>query len=199
MVNEMNDAAPKILLIYWGRKGAGGKLMSTLGLQLKQLGFDVYLSIGDVNELEQILLTEFPDRVSIISIGSKLNLLLPWRFLTARNVLREFIDAKQVSSVVYVMPHPWDLGIDLENKPIRIIHDARRHPGDGIWPSTNALRRRILTGDSLIALSNSVENQISKLGAHAQVAAHPTFEFQPANSQYHSSDVLVVGRQRKYK
>ena len=199
MISDSPKSKPKIMLVQWGRRGAGCKLLVVLARQLKRVGFDVYVSVSDVSENKSQLLDEYPNQLCEISIGMKLNLLLPWKYLKAKKNFKRFLETNKLTTTLFVMPHPWDLGIKPKGKAIRIIHDAIRHPGDGIWPTTNALRRRILTGDSLIALSDSVKNQISKLGAHAQVATHPTFEFQPTDSPLPSSDVLVVGRQRKYK
>jgi glycosyltransferase involved in cell wall biosynthesis len=98
------------------------------------------------------------------------------------------------------MPHPWDFHFAPRGNSFRVIHDATKHPGDGIWPTNTALKKRILRGDELICLSESVSSKVERLGVSVHRCKHPTFLFGEKEAVFRDpNSVLFIGRQRKYK
>lgn len=192
--------SPKILLVQWGTRGAGPKLLHYLAENLEKVGAEVLISISDVSEISETLNKQYEGQICEIKIGSKLGLLSLRRYLAARKTFLNFVKFHSPDITVFVMAHPWDLNYRNIGKTISIIHDAHRHPGDSFWPSTRAIHRRIQKADILIALSTEVLGEISNVGRISELSTHPIFEFSKISQNLlKDNDVIVIGRQRKYK
>lgn len=190
----------RILLVQWGRRGAGPKLLIQLAQDLLEFGYEVGISFCTPNEYRAEML-EFFSKASIeLKISKKISLISPYSILKNRKIFLSEVRSFDPSLVVYVMPHPWDILFRTELKQCRIIHDAQRHPGDSIWPRTSSQRRRVRLGDDVIVLSESVRLSLSKWNSNLRIASHPVFRFSKNSEDFtRSIDVLVIGRQRKYK
>lgn len=124
-------------------------------------------------------------------------------------VLRLF-DENFIEVVILLFPHPWDLEIQRRTakslphvKFIRILHDAKRHPGD-FWPGNKWINKSMKV-DAVVCLSTFVTRQI--LGAECQIftGAHPSFPVEdlsllnPRGLKLDFEYDLIIGRNRKYQ
>jgi glycosyltransferase involved in cell wall biosynthesis len=106
------------------------------------------------------------------------------------------------------MPSPFDSFVarffQKKNfKILRILHDARKHPGD-LWPRNFQIKRMVKSSDALIAPSGYVASEISRLyGRVSSVYEHPVFDLDSYGSSAISLPteftLLYIGRIRKYK
>jgi len=85
-----------------------------------------------------------------------------------------------VDVVVLLFPHPWDLAFvkktlirNPEIRFIRILHDAKKHPGD-IWPRKKWIDESMKV-DAIVTLSSFVSNQIESSPVPIFTGAHPAF------------------------
>lgn len=190
----------KVSLVQWGRKGAGPKLLLQIALQLRDRGNDVQVSFCSSNDYVDDFVNQFKDNRVELEIPNKLCLLSPFHIFKNRKKFLILIRQFKPDLVVFVMPHPWDTLIRTHFKTARIIHDAHRHPGDLIWPTSASFKKRAKLPDDVIVLSDSVKNALSSYNLKLHVATHPIFEFSSdARLPSKNIDVLVIGRQRKYK
>lgn len=190
----------KILVIQWGRKGAGPKLAYQLALELKDLGNDIFVSVSDANEFLTENNMHFRKKILTLSINSKWKLFSPWHAVRSLKKYKIFLDRINPDLILFVMPHPWDIFISGNCPTLRIIHDANRHPGDGRWPTNRSLKRRIILSSQSIALSEYVGEKIKAYGKTPIVSSHPILNFQlNTPTRERNIDVLVIGRQKKYK
>lgn len=189
-----------VLIAFWGTRGAGTKFSSYLISELDALDVDVFVSMSDRGELKKNLSEEDLLKHSYLKIGSKVNLLSPLRYFKAKKAFRELVVRINPDLIVFPMPHLWDLFLHSSYRIIRVIHDATPHPGDGLWPTKRALKKRIMSGDILVTLSKSVSNQVNNFGKVAHQFSHPEFYFGARlDVMRDSNEVLFIGRQRKYK
>ena len=199
----MNEGLKKkkvVLIAFWGTRGAGTKFSSYLISELDALGVDVFVSMSDTGELKKNFSEGDLLKHSYLKIGSKFNLLSPIRYFQGKKAFRELVVRIDPDLIVFPMPHPWDLFLHSSYRIVRVIHDATPHPGDGLWPTKRALRKRILSGDILVTLSKSVSNQVNDLGRVAHQFSHPEFYFGARlDVMRDPNKVLFIGRQRKYK
>lgn len=193
-------ARSRILLVQWGRVGAGPKLAHLLAIELENLGADIYLSISSASEYRTLTLQRFGRNVLELIVRNSFSLLSPRRILRARRSFLKFVSKIDPNLIVFVMPHPWDIFIKGKSPRVRIIHDGTRHPGDSVWPTTKALSRRFSSGDQVIVLSETVGKIVAKRNSNVFASSHPIFSFGGERDRSQKvNDVLVIGRQRKYK
>jgi glycosyltransferase involved in cell wall biosynthesis len=189
-----------VLIAYWGTRGAGTKFSLYLMNNLQNLGIDVHMSMSDSGELSKILSDINSTRCSRLYIGGKIGLLSPIRYFRAKRDFKRLVGQIKPDVIVFPMAHPWDLFTSSNDRIIRLIHDANPHPGDGPWPTKRALTRRIRSGNILVALSESVSNQVYELGIPVYQFSHPAFDFGPRLEVVRDPNkVLFIGRQRRYK
>lgn len=203
----------RILVWHWGRFGAGPRFAVALARAFSRLaGTEGLLSLSAQAELLQ--LRSPPQSVLTVSTyrggASFLGRLAtaPWFTRT----LRQELATLQPDAAISAMPAMLDLlmahALVREGIPFGVvIHDAARHPGDGL-PLQIALQRRLAArANVLVALSSHVAEQIRSSGigrsAHLLVASHPPFDFGPisprtplAGRPFH---LLFLGRLLRYK
>ena len=190
----------KILLVQWGRKGAGPKLLLQIALQLKNRGNEVQVSFCRSNEYSEDFFALFKNETIDLNIPNKLCLVSPIHVVINRIKYLDAINRFRPELVVFVMPHPWDILFGSRFRTARVIHDAIRHPGDSIWPTSASFKRRAKLPDEIIVLSEAVKMQLLKFTTNLHLASHPILNFSSRTKlPLRSLDVLVIGRQKKYK
>jgi len=119
----------------------------------------------------------------------------------------QLIKEAKIETILIPMAHPWDLywqkllrsqGV----KIIRIIHDAKRHPGD-LWPRNRDIEK-LCNSDYVITLSRYTASLLQDLTQSIIVSCIPEFEY--SVETYKTSEFseiedydLIIGRQRKYQ
>jgi glycosyltransferase involved in cell wall biosynthesis len=211
-------AAPerRILLWYWGRRGAGGQMTLALAEALaRQPGVRVALAISAQAELRAELealglpIEALPTYAS--AAGFALGFLrLPWLAWRLRRQARHF----RADAVVSVMTHLWTplVAPVLNRSGLRylpFIHDAAPHPGDPGWLWDWRLNTELDAASAAIALSDAVAATLRQrrpglpvhrlaLGAHLPRAwlDHPAAARPPGGE---APRFLLFGRLRAYK
>ncbi len=162
-------AERRILLWYWGRRGAGGQLTLALAEALsRQPGVRVALAISAQAELRAELealglpTEALPTYASAAGFVAGF-LRLPW--LAWR--LRRQAQAFRADAVVSVMTHLWTplVAPMLRRGGLRtlpFIHDALPHPGDPGWLWDWRLEAELDAASAAIALSDSVASALRR-------------------------------------
>ncbi len=206
----------RILLWYWGRRGAGGQLTLALAEALaRQPGVKLALAISAQAELRPEiealgLPTEaLPTYAS--AAGFVLGFLrLPWLAWRLRRQARAF----RADIVVSVMTHLWTPLVAplLRRDGLRyvpFVHDAAPHPGDPGWLWDWRLNTELDAACAAFALSDAVAAALHQrrpglpvhrlpLGAHLP----PALLNQPASPRPPAGTAprfLLFGRLRAYK
>jgi glycosyltransferase involved in cell wall biosynthesis len=203
----------RVLVWQWGRYGAGPRFATHLAAALNGLpGVAGLLSLSAEAE---ILLSADPPRCDLpvrtyTSIAG-----LAGRVLRGASLLAELtreLRGLQAELAICAMPGPLDLmflsALRRAGVPVAVIvHDAKRHPGDG-FPLLMSLQRRLVAGaDAVVALSSHVATQLRvramlRPGAKLIVMAHPPFDFgtvPPPFAHGGSPRLLTFGRLLPYK
>lgn len=194
---------PKVLVLYWGRRGGGARFFLNLAKVSKNEGRDFLWSLSSSNE-------DFRESSGLIAAHNLHVVQTPERTLgfvnifaaskTIRSTLR-FILEKKVTRVIILMPSPWDIPLAFFCKHLKIqvwrfIHDVKPHSGD-FWPSKFGIRRMIKKSDYVIFLSNAVSEIAFNLNKNFSVVR--LFESETAKPGNQKGEVLFVGRIRPYK
>jgi len=205
----------RILLWYWGRRGAGGQLTLVLAEALARRR-DVALALSLSRQAELRRETEalgLPADVVDTYAGAAGFLLGTLRVpLLARRLVRQARDFR-ADAVVSVMTHLWTplvapalrrAGIDF----VPMVHDALPHPGDRLGPLWDwRLDRELDAARCAIALSGAVEVALRArrpalpvmrlpLGAHLPAGL---LRAAPARGPGRGPEFLLFGRLRAYK
>ena len=157
-----------IVVIYWGRRGAGVTLMTQIAAGLSEDGrFAVFLSPslqseGTISTGPHVFpITTFSGPVSLVCRS----LLLP---LTINRLVSRLTNAG-VKAAVTIMPHIWGWPLQraLRRAGIRtalMVHDAEPHPGEKRPIFDNLVRREIHGSDRIVTLSDHVADRLIALG-----------------------------------
>jgi glycosyltransferase involved in cell wall biosynthesis len=202
----------RILLWYWGRRGAGGQLTLSLAEALRhQPGVKVALAISAQAELQAELqalglCTDVVD--TYVDAAGFLRGFFRLPALARR--LRRQAQGFRADVVVSVMTHLWTplvaprlhaAGIPF----VPFIHDALPHPGDPGWLWDWRLERELDAATAAIALSDSVATALRARRPHLPVhrlplGAHlPAELLQAAPPSSSGMRFLLFGRMRAYK
>ncbi len=156
-------AEMRILLWYWGRRGAGGQLTLALAEALhRQPGVQVALAISAQADLrEELLALGLPTEV-VPTYASAAGFLagflrLPRLAAGLRRQARDF----GADAVVSVMTHLWTplVAPGLRRAGLRfipLVHDALPHPGDPGWLWNWRLDTELGAATAAVALSENV-------------------------------------------
>ncbi len=206
----------RILIWYWGRRGAGGQLTLALAEALaRQPGVKVALAISAQAELRSEIEALGLPTEALPTYASAVGFLtgflrLPWLAWRLRRQARAF----RADAVVSVMTHLWTplVAPVLARSGLRyvpFIHDARPHPGDPDWLWDLRLNWELDAAVAVIALSEAVAKALRQrrptlpvhrlaLGAHLPPALlHRPVGARPAAGE--APLFLLFGRLRAYK
>ena len=202
----------RLLLWYWGRRGAGGQLTRSLAEALaRRADTGLALSLSrQADLLAEIGSLGLPiDAVDTYGSAAGFLLNLPRVPSLTRRLVAQARDLR-ADAVVSVMTHLWTplvapalgrAGIPF----VPLVHDAAAHPGDPGLGWNWRLGRELDAARMAIALSGAVEAAIRArrpelpvarlpLGAHLPVAA-----LDAAAPTGRAGDFLLFGRLRAYK
>jgi glycosyltransferase involved in cell wall biosynthesis len=166
-------AAPdplRVLVWYWGRRGAGAPYAYNVARALKQRpDLEVLLSLSRQSEGHERFRDLGLPTLWIDTYSGKLSAALAlfrlpavaWRFF-------RFIKRRRIDCVLCTMSHLWSLPMLWAvryggAKFVLVVHDAAAHPGEDFGIRSALLRREIRAADALIALSRSVQQQLAVL------------------------------------
>lgn len=202
----------RLLLWYWGRRGAGGQLTLALAEALaRRPDTAVALSLSRQADLlaDTVALGLPTNAVDTYGSGAGFLLSLPRVPFLARRLVAQ-ARAHRAEAVVSVMTHLWTplvapafqrAGIPF----VPLVHDAASHPGDpGLWWNWR-LDRELDAAQLAIALSGGVAAALRarrpalpvarlSLGAHL-----PATALRAAVPTGAAADFLFFGRFRAYK
>lgn len=193
----------KVALIYLGSRGGGALLASNLA----RVGRfeEVFINkaiLEEHNWMRKFNIIEIPRKVKVFS------LLFSWRLRSkiTNEIVNKTLD-KKISSILIVMPHPWDQKIARKLQKerirvIRIIHDANPHPGD-FWPNKRTIRKLITESDHVICFNQEVIELTKSLGSNpatlvpltVELSDLPNTRISTINEPY----LLIIGRLKRYK
>ena len=159
---------PKVLFVYWGRRGS----LSWIALEIARHLHDRRdivgsLSFSTENELASDLAALAPTTMAFPTFGRGFGAftgLLRLRRQTAE--LIERLRRENYQTVIVLMSHVWTpwLGRRLRRERIRYVvvaHDASRHPGDRTGLVQNWLHRDLGSADLIVTLSRSVADRLA--------------------------------------
>ena len=203
----------RVLVWQWGRYGAGPRFAAHLAEALN--GLPGVVGVLSLSAEAEILLG--PDRPRCdLPVSTYTNIAgLAGRVLRGASLLAELtreLRGLQADLAICAMPGPLDLmflsALRRAGVPVAVIvHDAKRHPGDG-FPLLMALQRRLVAGaDAVLALSSHVATQLRvrkmlRPGAKLIVMAHPPFDFGTVAPPFAHGGIprlLTFGRLLPYK
>jgi glycosyltransferase involved in cell wall biosynthesis len=157
----------RILVAYWGRYGAGGKLTAQLVPALAaDSRFEVALSLSRQAEHFEESCALVPTSFHIDTFQSAAGLVartleLPrtiWRFA-------RFLRTRNIAAVVVVMPHVWDRAFQFAARAMGVhwlvfVHDAEQHPGERARLLDWLQGREIAAADLVVTLSRFVAERL---------------------------------------
>jgi glycosyltransferase involved in cell wall biosynthesis len=204
-IDEMRDIkTQKIAIIYWGFRG-GGKDLAELLIKTS-LAHNVSASWST---------RAFAANPQILQAPQKIFSIFDW--LGFRRRIGKTLEELKIELVILPMTSPWDLMLGRKLmksgiKVIRIIHDAKPHPGD-YWPNKSWIRWVCLDADRLVFLSKFVADEVFnriELGSREIMIKNlPTpviplkMKFSESSFEYPKEKpqkkVLFLGRGKKYK
>ena len=195
------------VLLYWGDKGGGLRLLSETIQEIVNAGYST-VKVSVKSKTYKFLISQINlpkgQKTKIIntfspSVFERIFLFLNLPF--SKKKLSKKL--KQAESIVVVMSSPGDLQIDSLRtygvKVTRVIHDINKHPGD-LWP-TNKTIKKMISSQRIITLSNFVFKNIqhpdkfeSSLARRNVVAEIDLNLFDSSESYF-----VSIGRFKKYK
>jgi glycosyltransferase involved in cell wall biosynthesis len=193
-------------LLYLGSKGGGVWLTESLcrtGLFDTVFVSDSWNLKSEVNSVTLANFSRYPRLLVYI----KLFLGIGKRGAVVR-ALRE-VSSRNISKVVITMSHPWDSVISkrLREQGVtvyRVMHDARRHPGD-YWPTNRRIRKLLNQGEISIFLNNTVAQLAQRESPRARILTIDLLsilrltDVAIKTNLVPKSYLLILGRIKKYK
>jgi hypothetical protein len=190
-------------VLYFGSSGAGVKFTELLRDELSKDDKKIVIMARKKELLRgnhsEDLLVEIPKLRVLAALGVGRN--------KAQKQIFNKIKRDNIRTIIIPMAHPWDLSfqelLQAEGvKIIRIIHDAKRHPGD-IWPRTRDIER-MCDADFVVTLSQFVASILKVQKRKLLVSCHPELKYgnqiTPSNHQELARDYdLIIGRHKKYQ
>lgn len=193
----------EIGILYLGSSGAGVKFTELLGEELAKYGKEFVLitrknGLRDPRNL-RVFEVKMPSLRTLAALG-----------IGRRRTERQIIDVVrrfQIGTIIIPMAHPWDVRFqkNLQSqgvKIIRIIHDAKRHPGD-IWPRNKDIKK-LCNVDAIITLSRYTASLLENSEHKTIISCHPELKYgsfgSTSNNRVFGSEYdLIIGRQKKYQ
>lgn len=206
---------PGVLVAYWGRFGAGEKLVQQLVPELRRdPRFSVALSLS--RQVEGFAESSHlaPARWHISTFHGTAGLLVRSALLPVTMArFARFLVRQRIRAVVVVMPHVWDRALQWAARRVGVrwivlAHDADQHPGEQLRLLDWLQSAEIRNADHVITLSRFVaEGVIRRHGLPASrvtplflPALHYPAAAKPATERPHRPfQLLFFGRLLPYK
>lgn len=201
-----------ILILHWGRTGAGPRLARDLASALIRDGRErvhvSYATDGELSgELESLPSPGFPVRTYRSPAGLVLG--LP-RALFASLRLRRFVRRYRIDVVVSPMFSIWQsimlhVFLPRSAKYIATVHDAVPHPGDENVITSLCMRFDQQRANLIVTMSDAVADQLSQQDTPIVRSVHPVFEgagirtFPRVAPKGRAWRIGLFGRLRPYK
>ena len=195
------------LLLYWGDKGGGLRLLSETIHEIVNAGYST-VKVSVKSKTYDFLISQINpskgEKTRIInifapSVFDRLFLFLKLPF-SEKKLTKNL---NQSESIVVLMSSPGDLQIDCLSsygvKVTRVIHDIKKHPGD-LWP-TNKTIKKMISSQRIITLSNFVFESIQHSNKFESSLARRNVATEIDSNLFNSSEsyFVSVGRFKKYK
>ncbi|HZH28071.1 MAG TPA: glycosyltransferase family 4 protein [Azospirillaceae bacterium] len=205
----LSEEKPRVLLLFWGRRGALSRFTVDLARAASAGPFVPLLSVSRQNELIDELRGLGVPTLEVDTIGSVPATLARTLGLPrlARRVAA-YAEAAGVSWVVTLMPHIWSpfLVGAVQARGIRyatVVHDAVHHPGEGSALLDKYWEWEFSRADRVVALSTHVARRVEARVPETRIATlfHPTMGYAPAAAARtgRPSRLLFFGRILAYK
>ena len=192
----MNSPRAQHIVVYWGRRGGGLDLFNLFVEECNERSIPIIASARPTASRQD----GQSSTISVVNVRA-------W-FIARKSLLRQATEGG-TRSVVIIMSSPWDLflGMRLEKsgvKVVRIIHDAKPHPGEKFPPK---IWINLLTKDCsrIVTLSNYVARQLTTNhkvdSTKIMVCSFPTPKIQNNQNKKALSPkkILLIGRGKKYQ
>jgi glycosyltransferase involved in cell wall biosynthesis len=193
------------LILYLGKRG-GGSLLSKQVYEKIQNQQRFHFRFSKNNEEFQKFTHNVQNLIlDDVETGFKAMVFLNKKRNFQKNLVY-YIRKNKITNLVVLMAHPWDVGIEKLLKGtgvncIRVIHDAKKHPGDN-WPSNAMIRKLVKNANMVITLSEYVKSNITRFNSNIVVCDFPKFEHRANKSKTKNMDgfvIGIVGRSSRYK
>jgi glycosyltransferase involved in cell wall biosynthesis len=204
---EQQEIYPQ-LLVYWGSRGGGLRLLVELVFEITTHGYTkILLSVNEQTYTN--LSSEFPDIEFVNAKSPELNsaigvfkFYLHRKSRVCRRDIYSLAAEYRIKTVVILMAHPGDLTLNqMSNhdlRVVRVIHDFQRHPGD-IWPTKPEIKL-MLRVDSIIVLSKFVFDRVNHKSKTLSSLSRRRYRLEMENNlELPDSYILIAGRFKKYK
>jgi glycosyltransferase involved in cell wall biosynthesis len=178
----------RLLIWYWGRRGAGARYTLETARALGRLGsLDLHLSVSRQSDLYAETKGLGLPGLDVDTFADPLT--AAWRTMALPLLARRFrayLDRQEIDVVLCTMAHPWNGWVargfcSPHRRYVLTLHDAVPHPGDPYSWFEWLLRGSLHRADALLLLSEHVRGQIlSRYGYPADrtwVVPHGPFAF----------------------
>jgi glycosyltransferase involved in cell wall biosynthesis len=207
--HKTSDSFPELTVIgivYLGRKGAGLELTRWM-IQHYEEEMQLCYSYVSSDATVPIKLESRPE--SVVSFRTfdsiKEIIVTPLRPFKVANQIQGHILEHKVNTVIFTMPHIWDLIIlyKLRNLPIKVvsmIHDDKAHRGE-IFPPSWFIKKILRSSDAIIFFSHFVKRQLGLEKKEQFVCSLPSLIESTKYPQplIDKKGLLFIGRIKKYK
>lgn len=163
----MKNDHPKILLIYWGRRGLNAFVREIINALERRCDSDYLLSLSHHNSEFTSFGALHSKIVPADLFRSSIGALNAVRLYALRRSMASLVRERGITDVVTLMPHVWSFAVSssFRNEGARyhtVIHDAVRHPGDGTSIVLPLLLRDTRMADTVLTLSEGVAAELKR-------------------------------------
>ena len=158
----------KLLLVYWGRQGVNRLIIDIVDALMRRGAPSFALSVSRQNAVFGRFAALGPHLVDLKTFSHAPGALCLWRILPIRRRIADVIAEQGITDVITLMPHVWSfLTVSSVHaagaRYHTILHDARRHPGDGTGLVLPLLLRDAQAADTVFTLSQSVTDDALRM------------------------------------
>jgi glycosyltransferase involved in cell wall biosynthesis len=209
-----NNGRARVLSLYWGRKGGGGRYAYAMTAALAEVyGDRLTASFSRQSEHAAAFATlptdiHWLDTYTSPAHFAAATLALPAKLAS----LRRFIRERQVNVVYCSMSQPWwpAVATMCRRMGVRVVftcHDATPHPGEGGRLRQHLMNWEVRNADAVIVLTEHVRGQVVAAGVREdRVTVLPlgVFDYDPAGAHRSTKcgvprRLLFFGRILPYK